>query len=118
MAYGFASATWEGRGGRFALREGDEILYTRAEHHANLVPWQQVAKRTGAVCRWIDLQPDGTLDLSNLDSLITPRTKVVALTHLSNVTGALSDITPVVQRAKAVGAVVILDTCHLGRICL
>lgn len=114
VAYGFASATWEGRGGRFALREGDEILYTRAEHHANLVPWQQVAKRTGAVCRWIDLQPDGTLDFSNLDSLITPRTKVVALTHLSNVTGALSDITPVVQRAKAVGAVVVLDTCQSG----
>ncbi|STY84579.1 aminotransferase class V-fold PLP-dependent enzyme [Mobiluncus mulieris] len=114
VAYGFAAATWEGRGGPFALREGDEIVYTRAEHHANLVPWQLVAQRTGAVVKTIDLQSDGRLDLSRLGDIITEKTRVVAFTHISNVTGAVTDIAPLVAAARAVGAVVVLDTCQSG----
>lgn len=114
VAYGFAAATWEGRGGPFALHEGDEIVFTRAEHHANLVPWQLVAQRTGAVVKAIDLQPDGRLDLSRLGDVITEKTRVVAFTHISNVTGAITDIKPLVAAARAVGAVVVLDTCQSG----
>lgn len=114
VAYGFAAATWERRGGPFALHEGDEIVYTRAEHHANLVPWQLVARRTGAVTKTIDLQPDGRLDLSRLEDLITEKTRVVAFTHISNVTGAVTDVAPLVAAARAVGAVVVLDTCQSG----
>lgn len=112
VAYGFAAATWENRGGPFALKPGDEIVFTRAEHHANLVPWQLVAKRTGAIAKVIELTPDGRLDLEHLDQVITQRTRVVAFTHLSNVTGAVTDLEPLVAAARAVGAIVVLDTCQ------
>lgn len=114
VAYGFAAATWEKRGRPFALHEGDEIVFTRAEHHANLVPWQLVAKRTGAVVKAIDLQPDGRLDLGHLEHVITEKTRVVAFTHISNVTGAITDVKPLIAAARAVGAVVVLDTCQSG----
>ncbi|MCI6585274.1 MAG: SufS family cysteine desulfurase [Mobiluncus porci] len=114
VAYGFFAGSWEHTGGPFDLKSGDEIVFTRAEHHANLVPWQLVARRTGAVTKVIDLLPDGRLDLSHLEEVITERTRVVAFTHLSNVTGAITDIEPIIEAARAVGAVVVLDTCQSG----
>ena len=73
--------------GRLQVRAGDEILITEMEHHANLVPWQQLCERTGATLRWLDVTPEGRLDLDDLDSMITGRTRIVAVTHQSNVTG-------------------------------
>lgn len=93
------------------LGVGDRIVITRAEHHSNLVPWQQLAKRTGAELAWIDLLPDGRIDLEAL-SVIAANTKIVAFTHASNVTGAISPVEPIVAAAHAVGAVVVLDTCQ------
>src|SRR5690606_33285489 len=72
------------------VREGDEILVTEMEHHANLVPWQELARRTGATLRWIPVAEDFTLDLSDLVSLLTERTKVLAFTHQSNVLGTVN----------------------------
>uniref|UniRef100_UPI0026353790 aminotransferase class V-fold PLP-dependent enzyme n=1 Tax=uncultured Mobiluncus sp. TaxID=293425 RepID=UPI0026353790 len=75
-------------------------------------PWQLVAKRTGAVTKVIELTPDGRLDVSRLEDVITPRTRVVAFTHLSNVTGAVTEIAPIIAAARAVGAIVVMDTCQ------
>lgn len=91
---------------------GDEILTTVAEHHANLVPWQELARRTGATLKWIDVTDDGRLDLNTLPDLISERTKVVAFTHVSNVTGAITDVPRVVEAANAVGALTVLDACQ------
>ena len=74
------------RSGRYAVKEGDEIVISEVEHHANLVPWQELAIRTGATLRWYSATPDGRIDLDSLE--LTDRTRVVALTHQSNVTGA------------------------------
>lgn len=92
--------------------EGDEILVTEMEHHANLVPWQELARRTGARLRWIPLAEDFTLDLSDLGALLTERTKVLALTHQSNVLGTLNPIGRLVEAARAVGALTVLDACQ------
>ena len=108
---GGAAAGADDPSARLVLREGDEIVVTRAEHHANLVPWQELAARTGARLRWLDLTPQGRIDLATLD-VVTGRTRVLALTHASNVTGAVSPIGPIVRRAQEVGAVVVLDTCQ------
>ncbi len=94
---------------RFALNKGDEIVITEMEHHANLVPWQELARRTGTSLRWIGLTDDGRLDLSDLESSITERTKVVAFTHVSNVLGTINPVAAIVDRAKAVGALTVLD---------
>lgn len=114
VAYGFLNATL-GRGGaaagRFRLNAGDEIVVTELEHHANLVPWQELAAKTGAVLRWIPVTPEGRLDLEKLD-VITERTRVVAFTHASNVTGAITDVAPIVARAQQVGAYTVLDACQ------
>lgn len=96
-----------------AIGEGDEIVVTRAEHHANLVPWQELAARTGARLRWLDLTEDGRIDLSTL-SVITERTRVAALTHASNVTGAITPLAQILPAARAVGALTVLDTCQSG----
>ncbi|MDD9207308.1 aminotransferase class V-fold PLP-dependent enzyme, partial [Georgenia sp. 10Sc9-8] len=96
---------------RLAVGEGDEIVVTEAEHHANLVPWQELCARTGATLRWLGVTDEGRLDLDTLD-VITERTKVVALTHASNVTGAISPVPEVVARAREVGALVVLDACQ------
>ncbi|MGP5267806.1 aminotransferase class V-fold PLP-dependent enzyme [Brachybacterium alimentarium] len=97
-----------------ALRvgEGDEILVTEMEHHANLVPWQELARRTGATLRWIPMADDFTLDLSDLDSLIGARTKVVAFTHQSNVLGTINPVDRLVEAARAVGALTVLDAAQ------
>jgi len=114
VAYAFSNAT-AGRGGdaarRFRLGPGDEVVVTEAEHHANLVPWQELCARTGATLRWLGLTDEGRLDLGTLD-VIGERTRVVALTHASNVTGAISPVAEVVAAAHAVGALVVLDACQ------
>jgi len=115
LAYAFGNAT-AGRGGagarRFALAEGDEILVTEAEHHANLVPWQELAARTGAVLRWVEVGDDGRLRTEQLDELVGARTRVVAFTHASNVTGAVTDVAAFVAAARRVGALTVLDACQ------
>lgn len=95
-----------------SLKEGDEVLVTEMEHHANLIPWQQACLRTGAVLKWISVNPEGRLDLSNLDSLISSKTKIIAITHQSNVLGTINDIEEIVVRGKAVGAKIVLDACQ------
>jgi cysteine desulfurase/selenocysteine lyase len=99
-------------GNRFHLKAGDEIVVSEMEHHANLIPWQQLAKRTGAVLKWFEVTSDGRLDLSNIDSVITSRTKIVALTHQSNVLGTINPLTDLVRRTHEVGAIFILDACQ------
>ena len=94
-----------------ALGPGDKIVITRAEHHSNLVPWQQLAQRTGATLDWLELTEDGRIDLDSLDR-IDENTKVVAFTHASNVTGAISPVAEIVAKAKDVGALTVLDTCQ------
>jgi cysteine desulfurase/selenocysteine lyase len=115
VAYALSNATL-GRGGeaarRFALAPGDEIVVTESEHHANLVPWQELAFRTGATLRWIGVDDDGRLRLDELDSVVTDRTRVVAFTHASNVTGAITDVAPFVAAARRVGALTVLDACQ------
>ena len=97
--------------GPLRITEDDRIVITRAEHHSNLVPWQELAKRTGAELRWLDLDPEGRIDLETL-SEITPNTKVVAFTHASNVTGAISPVEEIISAAQNVGALTVLDTCQ------
>ncbi len=110
VAYGFTNATLAGGPTRFVLGPGDEILITEMEHHANLVPWQQVAQRTGATLRWFGITDDGRLDLDA--DLITERTKVVAVTHQSNVLGTINPVARIAQLAHAVGAIVVVDACQ------
>jgi cysteine desulfurase/selenocysteine lyase len=88
---------------------GDEIVITEMEHHSNIVPWQLLAERTGATLRWFGITDDGRLDLSTVDDLITPRTKVVSLVHVSNTLGTLNPVAAVAEKAHAVGAVVVVD---------
>ena len=99
-------------GSRFALTSNNRIVVTEMEHHANLIPWQQLAARTGASLSWFEATPEGRLDLSNIDSVITEGTKVVAVTHQSNVLGTINPLSAIVKRAHEVGAVVVLDACQ------
>jgi cysteine desulfurase/selenocysteine lyase len=109
VAYAMGNAE---KGNRFHLSAGDGIVVTEMEHHANLIPWQQLAARTGASLSWFEVTPDGRLDLSNIESIITEKTKVVALAHQSNVLGTIIPLDQIVKRAHAVGAVVVLDACQ------
>jgi len=97
---------------RFVLGEGDEIVITEMEHHANLIPWQELARRTGATLRWIGVTDEGRLDLRDLGTVITNRTKVVAFTHVSNVLGTINPVAAIVERAREVGALTVLDACQ------
>ena len=99
-------------GNRFHLGENDRIVVTEMEHHANLIPWQQLSKRTGARLSWFDVNEEGRLDLQAIDSVITDDTKVVAITHQSNVLGTINPLEAIVARAHEVGAVVVLDACQ------
>jgi len=99
-------------GNRFALTSSDSIVVTEMEHHANLIPWQELAKRTGAQLKWFKVNQDARLDLSNIDQVITANTKVVAITHQSNVLGTIIPLDAIVKRAHEVGAVVVLDACQ------
>ncbi len=115
VAYGFANATvgiGPSAAQRFALQPGDEIVVSEAEHHANLIPWQQLAARTGAVLRWFGVDEQGRVRVDESATVITDRTRIVAITHVSNVTGAITDLAPVVARAHEVGAYVVLDACQ------
>lgn len=109
VAYAMGNAA---AGNRFHLSSGDVIVVTEMEHHANLIPWQQLAARTGASLTWFEVTPDGRLDLSKIDSIINEKTKVVALTHQSNVLGTINPLEAIVKRAHQVGAVVVLDACQ------
>jgi cysteine desulfurase/selenocysteine lyase len=109
LAYAFSNGDSDNR---FNLTSTDRIVVTEMEHHANLIPWQQLAKRSGAELSWFCVAPDGRLDLSNLAEVITPNTKVVALTHQSNVLGTVNSLAAIVARAHEVGAVVVLDACQ------
>ncbi|WP_282072025.1 SufS family cysteine desulfurase [Janibacter hoylei] len=108
-AYAFSNAEV---GSPLRLGEGDEVLITEAEHHANLVPWQELCRRTGATLRWIGITDDGRLDRDQLDELVTARTRVIAFTHASNVLGAITDVPRVVAAARSVGAITVLDACQ------
>ena len=99
-------------GNRFHLKAGDSIVVTEMEHHANLIPWQQLAARTGATLKWFTVTDDGRLDLSQINSVIDEKTKVVALTHQSNVLGTINPLEAITKRAHEVGAVVVLDACQ------
>ena len=109
LAYSFGNSE---NGSRFALKAGDRIVVSEIEHHANLIPWQQLAKRTGAELVWFSVDPDGRLDLSNLEELVNTSTKIVAITHQSNVLGTIVPLKDIVSRAHAVGSVVVLDACQ------
>jgi len=124
VSYAFSNATAKAAHGaalpdgseRFILVPGDEIVVTEMEHHANLVPWQELCDKTGAVLRWIGVDDDGRLDLEHpehgLSAVLGKRTKVVALTHQSNVLGTVTPVRLVADAAHAVGALVVLDACQ------
>jgi len=109
IAYSFGNSA---PGSRFALKPGDRIVVSELEHHANLIPWQQLAKRTGAELVWFSIDDQGRLDQSNLGELINASTKIVAITHQSNVLGTIIPLGDIVSKAHSVGAVVVLDACQ------
>jgi cysteine desulfurase/selenocysteine lyase len=106
------AVSFERSAGKLGIKAGDEIVISELEHHANLIPWQQLAKRTGAILKWFEMNQDGSLDLSRMDQVITSRCKVVAITHQSNVLGTIPDIAPIIARTHEVGAVFVLDACQ------
>ena len=115
VASGMGNAS-QGIGGesarRFALGPGDEIVVTESEHHANLIPWQILARRTGATLRWIAVDDQGRLDPQSLADVVGERTRVVAFQHASNVTGVIHPVEAVVARAREVGALTVMDACQ------
>lgn len=115
LATAFGNASL-GRGGkkaqRFALKSGDEIVVSEAEHHSVLLPFQELAYRTGASLKAFGLDQEGRIRSDMADQVITERTRIVAITHVSNVTGAITDLGPIVRRAHQVGALVVLDACQ------
>jgi cysteine desulfurase/selenocysteine lyase len=115
VAYAIGNAT-AGRGGdaakRFRLVPGDEIVVTEMEHHANLLPWQELAARTGATLRYIPIADDGTLRMEEAQSLVNSRTRILAFTHVSNVLGVINPVSELVALARSVGALVVLDACQ------
>lgn len=114
VAYGFLNATLDKSGANspFHIDKSKNIVVSELEHHANLLPWQQLAARTGAQLRWFPVDPEGRLDLRNIESIVDAQTAVVALTHQSNVTGAITDVPLISNRARQVGAIFVLDACQ------
>ncbi|MBQ6641834.1 MAG: cysteine desulfurase [Saccharopolyspora sp.] len=113
VAYAMSNAGTSGpEAERFRIGPGDEVVVTEMEHHANLVPWQQLCQRTGATLRWFGVTADGRLDLSDVDDVITERAKVVAVSHQSNVLGTVNPLERIVARAHQVDALVVLDACQ------
>ena len=115
VAYAIGNAT-AGRGApasaRFALAPGDELVITESEHHANLIPWQELAARTGATLKHIPVRDDGTIDTDAAASVISHRTRVVAFPHVSNVLGIVNPVAELVALANGVGALTVLDACQ------
>ena len=107
LAYSFGN-----KNSKICLKAGDEIVVSEMEHHANLIPWQQLADRIGAKLTWLPITNEGRLDLSNIAKIITEKTKIVAITHQSNVFGTIVPISQMVRAARAVGAFVVLDACQ------
>ncbi|MFE6072870.1 cysteine desulfurase [Paenibacillus sp. NPDC057886] len=95
--------------GRAVCKEGDEIVITQMEHHSNLIPWQQVAKETGATLKYIPLQPDGNIDLADVEKTITNNTKIVAIAYVSNVMGVVHPVKQIAEIAHRNGAVIVVD---------
>ncbi|GAC1325371.1 MAG: cysteine desulfurase [Mycobacteriales bacterium] len=119
VAYAMGNAATAGpEADRFRLGPGDEVVITEMEHHSNIVPWQLLCQRTGATLRWFPLTDDGRLDLTDLDDLVNERTKVLSFVHQSNILGTVNPVSTLVARARAVGALVLLDACqsvpHMG----
>ena len=115
IAYAIGNAS-QGIGGekaeQFALGEGDEIVTTEVEHHANLIPWQILAQRTGATLRHIPVTSDGQLDYEAAEQIVGQNTRILAFTHVSNVTGAITDVPYMVGLARKTGALTVLDACQ------
>ena len=109
IAYSLGNST---PGSKFHIKAGDRIVVSEMEHHANLIPWQELARRTGAELVWFKVTEEGRLDLSNIDELITSRTKVVALTHQSNVLGTINPLDEITKKAREAGALFLLDACQ------
>ena len=109
LAYTFSNAD---PGSQFAISSEHSIVVSEMEHHANLIPWQQLAKRSGAELKWFGVTSDGRLDESNIDSLITSKTKIVAITQQSNVLGTINNLDRIIEKAHKVGAIVIVDACQ------
>lgn len=105
-----AYALGDDRAGGYRVTADDTIVITELEHHANLVPWQELSRRTGAKLKWYSVTEDGRIDLDSVE--LDETVKVVAFTHQSNVTGVVSDVTEIVRRAKEVGALTVLDACQ------
>ncbi|MDR6865058.1 SufS family cysteine desulfurase [Phycicoccus sp. 3266] len=118
VAYAFSgTVAGQAKDPRLTLGEGDEVLVTEMEHHANLVPWQELCRRTGATLRWVGVTDEGRLDLDGrhgpaLGELLTERTKVFAFTHVSNVLGTINPVRRLVDAARGVGALTVLDACQ------
>ena len=109
VAYSLSNAE---KGSKFHIKEDDEIVVSEMEHHANLVPWQELARRTGAKLRWFKVTDEGRLDLSDLDQIINAKTKLIALTQQSNVLGTINNLQEISARAKSVGALFLVDACQ------
>jgi cysteine desulfurase / selenocysteine lyase len=113
VPYAMSNAAFAGEeAAAFRIGPGDRIVVTEMEHHANLVPWQQLAQRTGAELAWIGLTDEGRLDLDQLNTVVNDRTKVLAFTHQSNVLGTVNPVVRLVDRARAVGAFTVLDAAQ------
>lgn len=100
----------DSRSGEYAVQAGDTVVVTELEHHANLVPWQELCRRTGATLKWFSATEDGRIDMDSVE--LDDTVKVVAFTHQSNVTGAVADVPAMVAKARAVGALTVLDACQ------
>lgn len=114
VAFAIGAAS-RGRGAdasRFALGPGDELVVTEAEHHANLIPWQELAAQTGATLRYVPVDDDGLWTIAELRSVVTDRTRLIAFAHVSNVTGMVAPVAEVVELAASVGALTVLDACQ------
>lgn len=96
----------------FDIKPGDEIVLSVMEHHSNIVPWHFLRERKGAVLKWVPLEQDGSLDMAALESLIGPKTRLVAISHMSNVLGTVNDIKRIAKIAKAAGALSLVDGCQ------
>ncbi len=110
VSYGFSNHL--PKNDPFYINEQNNIVVTQLEHHANLLPWQQLAKRSGAKLSWLGITKDAQIDISNIESVINEKTKIVAITHQSNVSGAITQLEPIVKRAREVGAILLLDACQ------